>query len=316
MRKNKLEAALGNDTLWGLPKSISDEFIAAYQLRGFRRLGFWLYYIILFCGYGIGVLFWFLCDNLIRQNAHEIAGQFDGFAYKSNFDIGFTIGLVIWMAIAYIIKELIVRQTAMPRKAALFLGMKEKLFENTPPKYLLKKETTFWTDAADLIDYSTRRYTKIIAFFTIPIALFSIYITYVEIHRFSVITSIGVHTAEFSTEEISLKKWDDAIEVKIGCRYVKRESKKPAKYLVIYQVTWGNRSGITLPTNNQLNGKHWLVNFEAIDDILTSTDATFARLKWTKGNPLHPKCLRHHRNKLGPELAPRFDSLLRVDEEG
>ena len=320
MQQNKLREELGSETLWGLPKSISDEFIAAYELTVFRQIGTWLYLTILLGGLGVGIGIWFLCEGILAKSAEESAVLLNGLAYHTDFGIGLFIGLFAWMAITCIICDIYLRLTPAPYKTAIFLGAYSGPKTKTiPPKTLLKKDKTHWRDAADLIDNGTRRYTKIATIIAVPLTLLSIGVTYAELKHFTVISPKGVHKSAFLTGQMKLKEWDEAVKVEIGCNYVKArygKNSSPEKHDVVYHIHWADKSKTRLQTDNQLNGKHWLVNFEAIDDILIDSDATFTRWEWLKRNPLHPKCLRHHRNKLGPELAPRFDSLLRVDEEG
>ena len=61
---NKLREQLGDETLWGLPKNISDELVDSYQSTLFRWLGFWLFMIVMVGGFAVGAIIWGKAENL------------------------------------------------------------------------------------------------------------------------------------------------------------------------------------------------------------------------------------------------------------
>ncbi|MEP3654576.1 MAG: hypothetical protein ABJO36_06745 [Litorimonas sp.] len=310
-RKNRLREALGEDTLWDLPKSISEELVDAHSLPFVNWLGFLLFMFVMIGGFAVGAVIWGIAENLTEQNAIQAAASVDGFSIDVNFGIGLLIGLFVWIGLSGWIVALITKLVPMPVKGALFLSQIEP--EKVTPE-MFQKKTSFMEskdrikNASEFIDtYFSGTLIKS-AKYLAPLSVIVIAVSYAELHSYSVMSETGHHKSGLFSNKMTVKKWVDAELVELGCNQTDDGGN------LIYEVTWPDGKSKRLPIDTSINGKDWLTNLESVDTKISSAGATFERWSWNNRNPLHPKCLRGFYAELGPEGKSRIDSLLRIDE--
>jgi len=309
---NKLREQLGGETLWGLPKNISDELVDSYQSTLFRWLGFWLFMIVMVGGFAVGAIIWGKAENIIEKNAEVAANSVNGFAIDTNFGIGLLIGLFVWIFLSSVIVSLVIRLFPMPAKAALFFGGNIDP-QKVDPKAFNKKVSFLDSsikprNASEFLNqYLDRTIAKSIKIL-MPFVILVVAVCYAELHSFSVFSPTGFHKSGFFSKDMTVRTWQDVQTVKLGCN---QTDDGPD---LIYEVSWPDGKHKRLPIDTHINAENWLTNIEAVDAVISKSGAAFIRWKWNNRNPLHPKCLRGFYADLSQGEKTRFDRLLRKGE--
>lgn len=307
---SKLRDDLNGETLWGLPKDISEELIRAYDLTLFRWLGFWLFMIIMCLGFLVGGFWvWPFLENLANQNAFENATNIGGLMYDVNFGWGLLIGLFVWIFLTNALVTLFVRVMPMPIKAAFFMGLSigndDAGYKHDENIKTVMNRADKPSNAKELINrLSEMNYTKSLKIL-LPIAFFIIFICLRETQAYTIYSAEGYYKSGFFSKES--RTWDEARSVELGCNQTDDGGS------LVYKVYFLDKS-LRLEDKNPVRGTYWLDNLEVIDSRLEAAGAEFKRWRWLKRNPLHPKCLRGFYGELGLEGKGRIDKLLRIDE--
>jgi len=308
---NKLREQLGNETLWGLPKQVSDELVESYNLTLVRWLGNWLFMIVMCGGFAIGAWIWALCESQLRKNATKVAQDIMGFAYDTNFGIGLLIGLFVWIYLSGVIVSFIVWLAPMPFKGALFLSSQSDVSENASKIPLIGSRVEnkgMTATASDLINDYSKRVVRKLGLILSPFVILVTAISYAELGWFTILSPTGLHTSVPWSTNLKVHAWEDAQTVKLGCNQTDDGSS------LIYEVTWPDGKDKRLPTDTHINGKDWLTNLEIVDAEVSKGDAMFKRWEWLGRNALHPKCLRSFYTEQGQNSKTRIDTLLRTGE--
>lgn len=314
---------LSHDLALGLPYELAEEIAEDNLGAPLSWFGASLFMLIMCSGFVIGGFYlWPTLEAYDKRQALKVATSLDGISFYTNFGISLLIGLFAWIIATATCVSIIIRLAPKRAKATLYLSAKNHFIGSTPRLFGLHK---IWTNgttietAQDYINAIANRmcfWTGRVVLIMIGLALFFFWR---ETSWNETFTEKAVVENTFWSNTRSSYLWSDAVQVELGCNFIearrgRRSSSKAAESVVIYKVKWEDGQKVSLHTENQINGKHWLDNFENIDAEIRSGNAKFERWVWLERNPLHPTCLNHYRSKLGPDLGPRFDNLLRVRE--
>ncbi len=308
---NKLREQLGDETLWGLPKRASDEIVDSYRFTLFRWVGNWLFMIVMCSGFAAGAYIWFLCENILRENAISYAQKIDGFAIDTNFGLGLLIGLFVWIFLSGVIVSLIILLVPMPIKGALFLSTQSDLFENTPKTPLvgsLIENKGERATATELINDYSRRMVRKLCLMLSPFIALVVAVTFAELSWFNVVGATGLHSSVPWSTQVNVRTWQDVEKVKLGCNQTDDGAS------LIYEVVWPDGKDKRLPTDTHINENDWLTNLEFVDAEISQGGASFERWVWLSRDALHPKCLRSFYLAGGESSKDRIDALLRIGE--
>ena len=299
------------ETLWGLPQQISDELVDSYRFAPFRWLGFWLFMIIMCGGFLIGARLFGICENRLWQNAIEAGQSVNGFAYDTNYGIGFIIGVFVWIYFSGAIVSLILILMPMPIKGTLFLTSFSDVSSNTPvitlPGTVVEINEEMETASGLINDHSWRILKKLNPIVS-PFILLAVLFSFAELNWFNVLSPTGMHTSVPWTRTDKVRAWRDVETVKLGCNQVGNASN------LIYEVTWPDGRDKRLPIDTHFDGPNWLTNLETINAEISHGGAVFKRWKWLRRDPLHPDCLRFFHDQPQENAKSRIDALLRIGE--
>lgn len=306
---------LMSDIKMGLPLSLSQEIADANLSGPVRWLGHWLFMIIMFGGFAFGIWLWAFLDKQVENNAKQVAMSLEGIAIETNFGVSLVFALFIWIVASATLTSFIILKSTPKIKATFYLNSRQQFIGATPKLFGLHHiaaTSDRFISGYDYIDKICKKMISATAKFVVPGTLISFGLILCELSSFRIITPHAHVIDPFFSNKLQIREWTKAQRVQLGCNYIKARKNKNEESSFIYDVEWPDGKSFRLTTQDQINGKSWLENFEAIDAKIRSGDAIFERWEWRNRDPLHPKCLNNFYSQAEKSQKIRIDRLLRI----
>ncbi|WP_416879441.1 hypothetical protein [Litorimonas sp.] len=300
---------LNDETLWQLPKNISDKLRESYKKSITRFFGGWLYVISLLLGFAIGGLWlWPYLEGLNTQAAVAAAKEEGGLLYSTNFGIGLLIALFVWILGAIIPVLFLIHVLPMPLKGALFfavLAEDKNAEKNYRTAQSIMNDFSRPDSAEDFVNAWTRKSIVKIGKYFLPALILTTVITLWETRVYSVFTPTEFHRSTFFTGD-KMRTWDNVQSVELGCNTTDDSND------LIYDVSFKGGGGVRI-AGKPLEYTSWIDSIKIIDNAITQSGAEFKRWSWLKRDPVHSNCLFHYNRVLNQQDYATFEKILRLE---
>ena len=312
---------LEKDIEMGLPLAVAQDITDLEIGPPLRWLYSWAFMIIMIAGFAVGGFFlWPTLSGIVLSNAISAAQALDGQAVRTNFGFSMLLAMFLWITSVGLLISVIISHLPSRHKATFYLHSRSDFIGPWPKLFGLHhvlKEPSNFKNGVEYIDAICSKMTSTVLKIVIPMFALCVGIVWLEMSWYQIFTPTHYLQNPFLSNTLDSKKWSEASEVKLGCNFIEKRNGKrsrPARNRIVYEIIWSDGTKVRLSTEDQINSKSWLDNFETIDASIRTGNAVFYRWEWKQRDPLHTICVKHYRTDVGQENELRFDKLLRIGE--